>query len=180
MSTAKIAPRKIEYLGEIKDLLTRNENFVLTAYSGLKVSQLVTLRAEVRAKNSQLKVIKNNLFRRALQESDKHKELAEQLDPMLKGPVAVVFSGSDLPAVSKTLVDFSKKEEKLQVKAGFMDGRILAKNEVIQIASLPSRDELLAKIAGSLNTPVTQIASGINQIMSGLARAIKAVGEKNG
>ena len=176
----KIAPRKIEGLAEIKERLAASENFVLTTYSGLNVVEMGDLRSKIREKNSSMKVIKNNLFKIALRESSAHKELAEMLDADLKGPVAVVFAGSELPAVSKTLVEYSKKESKFQVKIGCMDGKILAKDEIVQIATLPSREELLAKIAGGLNAPVSQIASGMNQIISGLARAIQAVGEKNG
>jgi len=179
-SVKKIAPRKIEGLAELKDKLTASENFILTTYSGLNVVEMGALRSKIREKNSSVKVVKNNLFKIALRESSVHKELADQLDADLKGPVAVVFAGSDLPSVSKTLIEYSKKESKFQVKIGCMDGKILAKDEIVQIATLPSREELLAQIARGFNTPVTQIASGMNQIISGLARAIKAVGEKNG
>jgi len=179
-SAKKIAPRKIEGLKEIKERLAQSGDFILATYSGLDVVQMGEVRAKIREKNSSLKIIKNNLFKIALRDSPAHKNFASEMDAELKGPIAVVFAGKNLPSVSKALVEYSKTESKLQVKIGCMNGKVLAKDEIIQIATLPSREELLAQIARGLNTPATQIASGLNQIMASLARAIRATGEKNG
>jgi large subunit ribosomal protein L10 len=153
---------------------------VVATYSGLSVAELSNLRKEMREKKSKMKIVKNNIFKIALKESARHSGVAAQMDSVLKGPVAVVFTDTNLPSVSKTLVEYSKKSDKVQIRGGYMDGRFLNSKEVIQIAELPSREELLSIIARGINTPAQKIAYGINEVMSSLARAIKAVGEKNG
>lgn len=164
----------------IAALLKEKPNFVITTYSGLDVAKITALRSQIREANGTMKVLKNTLFQLALTQSEAHKEAAEGLKDVLKGPCAVIFVGDDVPSVAKIVVEQGKSEEKLAVKGGYFEGRFLPKNEVLAIADLPSRDELLAIIGRGLNTPATKIATGINQIMSALARGIKAVAEKNG
>jgi len=174
------SPLKNEKLEELKGLLSENGNFVLTTFTGMPVEAMNELRAQVREKESRVKVIKNNLFKIALKESSDHAEVADSFDAELKGPVAVTFIGGEFPTVAKTLVEYAKKNDKVVIKSGFMDGQFLGASEVQTIATLPSREELLAIIGRGLNTPATKIATGVNEIMAKLARAIKAVGEKNG
>ena len=171
---------KKEKLEEIKELLSQRGNFVLTTFSGLDVEQMTGLRSEIREKDSRLKVVKNHLFKLALKESPDHSAVLESFETELKGPVAVTFVGEEFPSVAKTLVEFSKKNDKVVIKSGYMDGQFLGANEVKAIATLPSREELLAVIGRGLNTPATKIAMGMNEVIAKLARAIKAVGEKNG
>ena len=174
------APSKIEELSKIKTILSERGSFVVTTYSGLSVAEISDLRGQVREKGARFKVIKNRLFKRALQEDEAYAGLADKLGDALKGPVAVTFIDEDFPVVSKLLVDYAKKQDKVQVKSGCMDGEYLQKSDVEAVANLPSREELLAIIGRGLNTPATKIATGMNQIIASLARGIRAVGEKNG
>ncbi len=174
------APSKVKQLSEIKSMLDERANFVVTTYSGLTVDEIGDLRGQVRAKGARFRVVKNRLFQRALNDNEAYAELSEKMADVLKGPVAVAFVDEDYPVISKLLVDYAKKQDKVEIKSGFMDGEFLKKQDVEAIANLPSREELLAIIGRGLNTPATKIATGINQILSGLARGIKAVGEKNG
>ncbi|MEQ9363760.1 MAG: 50S ribosomal protein L10 [Leptospirales bacterium] len=174
------APSKIKQLTEIKSMLDERADFVVTTYSGLSVDEISDLRGQVRARGARFRVVKNNLFQIALKENATYAELNAQMAEVLKGPVAITFISEDYPVVSKLLMDYAKKQDKVQIKSGVMDGEFLKKQEVEAIASLPSREELLAIIGRGLNTPATKIATGINQILAGLARGIKAVGEKNG
>ncbi len=174
------APAKVEQVNELKAMLSERSNFVVTTYSGLTVEEITELRGQVRAKGARLKVVKNNLFRRVLQEDSKYEGVLEGTIKVLEGPVAITFVDEDFPSVSKLLVDYAKKSEKVDVKSGCMEGEFLDGSAVKAVANLPSREELLAIIGRGLNTPATQIATGINQIMSSLARGIRAVGEKNG
>lgn len=169
--------RKFEAIAKI---LEKDQNFVVATYSGLSITQLDELRGEVRAKNARLRVLKNNLFRKALEANPAFKDVAPKIKDVLHGPVAVAFSSADLPSVSKAIVEFSKKNDKVQIKAGCFELQLLDKKSVEAIADLPSREDLLAIIGRGLNSPATKIATGINQIMASLARGIKAVGEKNG
>lgn len=174
------APRKEELLKEIKGILSERSNFVLMTYSGLNVEQMSAVRREVRAGKGLVKVVKNNLFRRALQESPEHAGALAGLDAQLHGPLAVTFTANDMPTISKLVLKYSKEIESVQIKGGCLDGRFLAKAEVTEIATLPSKEELLAVIGRGLNTPAQKIATGMNAIIAGLARGIKAIGEKNG
>lgn len=174
------AQKNKELVSEFKEILKEKGNFILTTYSGLNVEVMSEIRREIRGSQGRLKVIKNNLFKIALDESDEHKDVANEIEPVLKGPLAVTFSNGNFPALSKLMVRYAKELEQIEVLGGCMDGRYLQKSDVIEIATLPSREELLAIIGRGLNTPATKIATGINQILAGLARGIKAVGEKNG
>lgn len=166
-------------LDSIKEILKQTPNFVVTTYAGLDVEKIMKLRGQIRAANGTMKVLKNTLFHLALSQSTAHQGAAEGLKGILKGPCAVVFVKDDIPSVAKIVVNEGKTEEKISVRGGYFEGRFIPRNEMMQIANLPSRDELLSIIGRGLNTPATKIATGINQIIAGLARGIKAVAEKN-
>ena len=174
------APKKHELLSELKGILKEKGNFVVTTYAGLTVEQISRIRREIRAGKGQMKVVKNNLFRLALKESPEHTGVLEGLDKELHGPLAVTFTAGDVPTVSKLLLNYSKEIELVKIKGGCMEGRFLGAAEMAEIALLPSREELLTIIGRGLNTPAQKIATGMNAIIAGLARGIKAIGEKNG
>lgn len=171
---------KIDAVLELKTKLEARSNFILASYSGLTVEDMSKLRAKLRKENSEMKVIKNNLFLRALKESDSHKDQSIDFGESYKGPMAAIFSSEGLPTVAKLCKDFAKDKQNLVVKHGYFDGQVLDAKGVESIAGLPSKSELLSIIARGFNTPSQQIASGMNQIMASLARAIQKVGEKNG
>ncbi|MBI3394288.1 MAG: 50S ribosomal protein L10 [Spirochaetia bacterium] len=175
------SPKKAEQLEQIKNLLKEKKNFVVSTYSGLTVEKMTDLRRRVRAKNGRLRVLKNNLVRKALAESDGHKDVLSQMDPDLFGPIAYTFvEDRDFPAVTKALLDYSKEADMVKVRSGSLEGRYLPTAEVKQIANLPSREEMLAIIGRGLNTPAQKIAVGMKEVITSIARAVKAVGEKNG
>jgi large subunit ribosomal protein L10 len=171
---------KVDAVLDLKNRLEGKANFILASYSGLTVEEITNLRAKLRTENSEMKVIKNNLFLRALKESSKHKDQGIDFGDAYKGPLAAIFADDSLPAVAKICKDFAKDNQSLDVKLGYLDGQVLDKKNVEAIAGLPNKAELLSIIARGLNTPSQQIASGMNQIMASLARAIQKVGEKNG
>lgn len=173
-------PRKLELVADLKERLERKPNFILTSYSGLTVHEIESFRGKIRNTDSEAKVIKNNLFLRALQESGNHKENQIDFGDGYQGPMVAIFSGDNLPEVAKVCKEFSKEKEQLQVKFGFFDGQILDEKDVKDIAGLPSREDLLAIIGRGLNTPAQKIATGLNEVIAKLARGIQAVGEKNG
>ena len=158
----------IAAVAELKSKLEAKPNFILAAYSGLTVKHMTDLRANLRKEGSEMKVLKNNLFLRALKESKNHSAKEIDFGAEYKGPLAAIFSQDNLPTVAKICKDFAKTNENLVMKGGFFDGSVLDPKGVDGIAGLPSREELL-----------TQIAFGMNNVMSTLARAINAVAEKN-
>lgn len=171
---------KAQAVAELRERLEKTPNFILASYSGLDVQAVTTLRSKLREAGSNMKVIKNNLFLRALKESKNHKSTSIDFGPTYKGPLAAIFSTDNLPSIAKVCKEFNKTNENFSMKAGFFDGEVLNAKGVDSIAGLPSKEELLSVIARGFNTPSTQIASGINQIMASLARAVQAVAEKNG
>ncbi len=165
---------KIDMVKEISDTLEGSANFILTSYSGIKVADLTRLRRNIRAKGGKLKVVKNNLFNRALTSKG-----YTSLDEQLKGPIAVAFGGDQIGDIAQVLKEFKKEHESFSYFLGVIDKSTYDEKSIQRIADLPSKEVLFAQIMSGLNSPARVIASGMNQIMSSLARGIKAVAEKN-
>jgi large subunit ribosomal protein L10 len=165
---------KIDEVGKLSERLKEKGNIILTNYSGIKVQQLSELRRKLRARGCEYKVVKNNLFKRALKETG-----FSVIDEHLKGPIAVVFTGGDLSDAAKVLKDFNKDQEKFSFSVGVMDKVVYTRDQVAKIADLPSKEVLLSQVMSLINGPAGKIAIGLNQIMASLARGINAVAEKN-
>jgi len=163
---------KIDEVSVLKEKLKDRGNFILTDYSGVKVNDLAVLRRSLAEKNATYKVVKNNLFRRAIEESGYVK-----MDEHLKGPMGVAFSGDQIGDVAKVLKEFSDKNDKFSFFAGVIDRVVYGKNDIKRIADLPSKEVLLSQTMAMINGPARTIATGMNQIMASLARGIKAVAE---
>jgi large subunit ribosomal protein L10 len=165
---------KVDEVKILSEKLQEKGNFILTDYSGVKVNDLAALRRLLSEKNAQYKVVKNNLFRRALEESG-----YQNIDEFLKGPVAVAFAGEEAGDVAKTLKEFAEKNEKFSFTAGVIDKVVYDESQIKRIADLPSKEVLLSQTMSLINGPSTGIAIGMNQIMASLARGINAVAEAN-
>jgi large subunit ribosomal protein L10 len=163
---------KIDEVNALKEKLKERGNFILTDFSGVKVNDLALLRRSLAEKNAIYKVVKNNLFKRAIEESGYAK-----MDEHLKGPMGVAFSGDQIGDVAKVLKEFSDKNDKFSFFAGVIDRVVYGKNDIKKIADLPSKDVLLSQTMAMINGPARTIATGMNQIMASLARGIKAVAE---
>ena len=163
---------KIDEVNALKEKLKDRGNFILTDFSGVKVNDLALLRRSLAEKNAIYKVVKNNLFRRAIEESGYVK-----MDEHLKGPMGVAFSGDQIGDVAKVLKEFSDKNDKFSFFAGVIDRVVYGKNDIKRIADLPSKEVLLSQTMAMINGPARTIATGMNQIMASLARGIKAVAE---
>ena len=170
--------KKILLKEEYTQLLEENSDFILTRYSGLNVEKISDLRRQILAKGAKYKVIKNNIFKLALKGRDDITDFP--VDETMEGPFGVALIQSDMPSVAKVLKDFAKDNEPFSVVSGVMESNYYDEAGINRIASLPSREDSLAMFASQLNSPATKTAGLMNQIMSSLARAIKAVGEKNG
>ncbi|MBN1500661.1 MAG: 50S ribosomal protein L10 [Spirochaetes bacterium] len=165
---------KIDQVDEIVSTLKNNKNFILTHYSGVKVAALTELRSEIRKSGGKYKVVKNNLFRKALSDTG-----YAPIDNDIKGPIGVVFAGEQIGEVAKKLKDFKKDQEVFDYFLGVIDEVIYDQSSLNKIADLPSKEALLAQIMSMINGPARSIATGSNQIIASLARAINAVADKN-
>lgn len=158
MANQKIIVQKEEAVNKLCDRMTASKSYVLCEYAGLTVAQLEELRKLLRAEGCSLKVATNNTIKRA---SAQHgfSELSDTV-----GPSCVVFSNNEAVDGPRILVQFAKKNKKLVVKDGVVDGKYYDAKDVAQIAALPSRQTLLAMIAGGLYQPLQQLALGLHQL----------------
>ena len=140
---------------------------------GLTVKETQELRRNVREACASMKVYKNTIMRIALKELD-----LANMDSILEGPSAFVFCDGDVAAAAKAITEFAKTNKTLEVKGGMMDGAFVNADEVKAIASLPSKEVLLAQIAGAISGVARGLAVCINGVPSGLARAIQQVADQ--
>lgn len=141
MANSKIIEQKQSVVSEIKDKFDNAKSVVLFDYRGLTVSEVTELRRALRESNSDYKVYKNTLTRRATE--------GLNLDSFLEGPTAISFSEDELAPV-KILSDFAKSHEALQLKAGIVEGKVVDSKELDKYAQIPSREGLLTMLAGGM------------------------------
>ncbi len=144
---------------EIKELLDGAKAAVLVDYRGLTVEQDTKLRKNLREANVQYKVYKNTLINFAVKGTE-----FEELSKHLEGPTAIAISKEDATAPARILFNFSKEADALELKAGVVDGTYYDENGIKVIATIPSREELLSKLLGSMQSPITNFARVIKQI----------------
>jgi len=140
---------------------------------GLTVKETQELRNAIRESGALMKVYKNTIMRKALAELD-----LVNMDSILEGPSAFVFCQGDVAAAAKAITEFAKENDNLQVKGGMMDGAFTTAEDVAAIASLPSKEQLLAQIAGAISGVARGLAVSINGVPSGLARAIQQIADQ--
>ena len=145
---------------EISALLADAQALVAVDYRGLTVEEDTQLRNKFREAGVEYKVVKNTLVARATKEVG-----FEALEPILNGPTALAISMTDEVAPAKVIADFAKSHEQLEIKGGFLDGKVLALEEVKQLAATPNRETLLAKLLGSLNAPISNLARTLQALV---------------
>jgi len=165
-------PEKTALVDEIKELFSSSQASVFTEYRGLTVSQLAELRAELRNNDTEYKVYKNTLVRLAA------KEAGYELDEVLTGPVAVAFAKSDAAAAAKALKTFSDANNALVLKGGVLGASVMSDEDIKALAKLPSREVLLAQIAGTIQSPLTKSAGLFQAFTRNAAYAFKALADK--
>ena len=155
-----------------KDFLANKGTFFVN-YSGLTVVEMQQLRRQLRQKGGALKIAKMRLVRRALADV----EGAEGLLSHCKNQVGVVFAfdAAEVSGVAKTLNDFAKQNESLGLVIGCVDAQLLDKAAITRIATLPSKEVLLAQLCGTLNAPLTSFVFGLNSVMVKFLVALKEV-----
>ena len=168
-------PEKVAVVDEVRTRLDEARAAVVTEYRGLSVADLAALRKSLTAAGSEYKVFKNTLVRRAVDDSP-HALLGE----LLVGPTAIAFVHGDVGAVAKTLRDFSRTNTHLVVKGGVLDGTLLSPAQLGALADLPSREVLLARVAGALQAPLAQLASLFQALPRNLAYGLKALVDERG
>ncbi len=160
MPSEKLLLEKKVKVEELAQKLKEAKSVVLADYRGLTVEQDTRLRKALREANVEYKVMKNTIIDFASKNS-----ALEGLEKYLKGPTAIAISTTDPVAPSKVLSKYAKDFEKLEIKGGMVEGNIIDENGVKELASTPSREELLAKFIGSLQSPLYGLAAALNAIV---------------
>lgn len=159
MANEKIIAKKQEEVTKLAEKI-KNAKFVLLAdYRGISVEDVTELRATLRKTNTEYSVIKNNIIRRALGEAK-----IEGLEEVLEGPTALVLDNEDYSAPAKAIYNYSKNNDFYKIKGGILEGKVLSAEEVIELAKLPSKEELLSKLAGGLLATISKLAVGLDQV----------------
>src|SRR6267154_5118375 len=164
---------KAEQVTELKGVFQTAKTVVVAHYAGLTVAQMQILRKQARQAGASVKVAKNRLARIALEGTD-----VASIGPLLKGPTVIAYS-SDVIAAPKVATDFAKANEKFVILGGAMGKTALNPDGVKALASLPSLDELRARLVGLLVAPATKIAQLTNAPAAKLARVVQAYADKS-
>jgi len=164
---------KEQLVSEIKGRLNEAGSLLLVDYRGLTVKEMQELRNQLRAAGSELKVYKNSLADIAI------RELAlPSLDAYLAGPTAIIFTGEDPVAPAKALTTFAKTHKALELKGGLVENQVIDAEGVKAIATLPSREELIAKLLGTMLNPIIGFARVLNGPTEAFARTVQAVADQ--
>ncbi len=163
--------QKAELVSELKGVFDKTGLVVVTHYTGLTVAELTALRTQMRGVGASFRVTKNRLTKLALEGTK-----CESIAHLFTGPTAIAYS-DDPVAAAKASIDFAKKNDKLVVLGGVMGNTELDANGVKALASLPSLDELRAKLLGLINAPATKVAGVLQAPAGQLARVFAAYGK---
>ncbi|NJN62230.1 MAG: 50S ribosomal protein L10 [Coleofasciculaceae cyanobacterium RL_1_1] len=162
-------------VADLKSRLSEAKLAVVIDYQGLSVAQITNLRSRLREHGATCTVAKNTLMRIAV-EGD---ENWSALQGLLSGTSAFIFAGEETMSASlKAYQAFQKESKKTELRGGVLDGEALSVDHVKALADLPTKDELYARIAGAIKAVPTKLAKSVNEVPASLARALKAVAEK--
>jgi large subunit ribosomal protein L10 len=160
---------KKEVVAEVSQRLIKAQTVVIAEYRGLPVEQITVLRSQARASGVYLRVLKNTLARRAVQGTP----FAKLADQMV-GPLAYGIS-DDPVAAAKVLHAYAKGNDKLVIKGGAMPNYVMTAKEVGNLATMPSREELLATLLGTMQAPIAKFVQTLNEVPSKFVRTVAAV-----
>jgi large subunit ribosomal protein L10 len=146
-------------LQQLESAFKGSDSAILVDYKGLTVPQVTDLRRQIRAVKGSYKVVKNTIAKRALKGTS-----FEPLEKFFEGTTAVAYTAKDPVALAKTLTTFAKTAPTLQIKAGVVQGKAIKPAEVTDLASMPGKPELYAKLLGTLNAPMVQLVTVLSAV----------------
>ncbi|MCX7918248.1 MAG: 50S ribosomal protein L10 [bacterium] len=165
-----VRPEKQEIVKQLIEKYTTAKSVYFTEYRGLTVAELTQLRNQLRKAGCEFKVIKNTLQVKAFEQMKK-----PDFIPYFIGPIATAFSSQDPAQSAKVLKTFAKDHPNLVIKGGILDGKKLSQKEILAIADLPSREELLAKVFASMQAPIVGFLRVLNGPISGLVTVLTQI-----
>ena len=173
MPNAKVLEKKKQVVADLAEQMKEAVTGVLVDYRGLTVEQDTALRKKLREANVRYSVVKNTLTRFAIKEIG-----LEDLDPILNGPTSLATSKEDMIAPARILADYAKTNDKLEIKAGFIEGKVVGASEIKALAALPPKEVLVARVLGGLNAPISGLVNVLNGNIRGLVVALNAIAEQ--
>lgn len=159
MASEKILNQKKEEVTKLANEMKEAKLILLTDYRGINVEDVTKLRTELRNANAKYTVIKNNITKRALAEAG-----IEGLEEKLEGPTAVIMANEDYLTPTKAIYNFTKNNDYYKIKGGVIEGKVMTTEEIITIAKLPSREDLLSMLAGALLANISKFAVALDQV----------------
>ena len=159
MANEKIIAQKEQEVNELAEKIKVAKIVLLTDYRGITVDSVTGLRADLRKANTEYRVIKNNITRRALEKCG-----YEGLDASLEGPTAVILNSEDYLDTAKTIYEFTKANDFYKIKGGIIDGKVMSVEEIITLAKLPSKETLIGMLAGALLGNISKLAVALNEV----------------
>jgi large subunit ribosomal protein L10 len=165
---------KSEIISEVRELIDGSSALYLTNYSGITVSEISLIRNELRKEGVKYKVIKNTLFERALKESGKY----EKLGDYLTGMTGYAFASGNPVAPAKIIKKYFETSKKFELKACYIEGQFYDGSRLSELAALPSKEEIIASILGSLNAPASGIVGSINAVFRDLVNVVDQISKR--
>jgi len=173
MPSAKILSEKQEQVKILAEKLGGSVAGVLVDYKGTDVATDTEMRRKMREAGVEYAVIKNTMLRFATDGTD----LAE-LQPFLEGPTAIAIHTDDPVASAKVIAEYVGKDKPMQIKTGFVDGKVLSVDEIMALAKLPAKEVLVAQVLGTMIAPISGLANVLNANIRGLAVALQAIADQ--
>ena len=173
MPNAKVLEAKKTQVTELAAKMNEASSGVLVSYKGITVENDTKLRRELREANVYYAVIKNSIILRAAKEAN-----LDDLEGVLQGTTALAISKDDAVAPAKILNAYAKKQSYFEIKAGFVEGKVIDSASVSALADLPSKEVLVATVLAGFNAPISGFVNVLNANIRGLAVALNAIAEK--
>ncbi len=168
-----VKPEKVKKVEEIKELLKDSKGFYLADFTGLTVAEITDLRRRLREKNALMKVVKNTMARRALEDLG-----YEGFSEILVGPNAIIVAYEDPVEPLKSIFEFIKEVNKTQVKVGYVEGTVFDADALKQLSKLPSKDVLRAQVVGTLQAPIYGLVWRLKGMLTSLALVLNEIKKK--
>ncbi|MGI6777955.1 MAG: 50S ribosomal protein L10 [Acetivibrionales bacterium] len=173
MPSKAILEQKKQMVQDLTEKIKAAKALIFADYRGLTVEEDTELRNALRKAGVEYRVVKNSITRFAIKQNG-----LDGLEEYLIGPTAMALSNEDPVAPAKVLSEYAKKYKNLELKVGVIEGQITGTEGLKAIAELPSREELIAKVVGSLNSPIYGFVNVLNANIRGLVVALNAIAEK--
>lgn len=168
----KLQPSKVAAIEEVTSKIQNSRDFIFTDYRGLTVEQITALRVQLREKNAEYHVIKNNFARLAFEKLN-----FPNVADYLTGPTAIAFTGNDSNEVAKVLVDFAK-ENPVKLKGGIVDKNVYNTAQMEAFSKLPGKNQLISMLMSAMNAPLQNLVYAINGVPTKLVRTLQAVADQ--